>query len=157
MKAIFYCIAALGLLAVILLAAGQLGMLKGKRPNRTGITEGKLAGPKLGSWNSVASQHQAGPEHDIAAIAFTGNAEQAMTRLKSVLGKDASIVIVESTQTYLYAHSSTKFLRFVDDIEFLIDETSHLIHVRSASRLGRKDFGVNRARVEAIRRGFAVG
>jgi uncharacterized protein (DUF1499 family) len=40
---------------------------------------------------------------------------------------------------------------FVDDVEFLLDEKARVIHVRSASRLGRKDFGVNRERIEAIR------
>ena len=77
-----------------------------------------------------------------------------MQRLKTILSKDASMTIVELTQTYLYAHSTTKLLKFVDDVEFLIDETEQVIHVRSASRLGRKDFGVNRSRIEAIRRAF---
>ena len=53
--------------------------------------------------------------------------------------------------SYLYAEFRTKVMRFVDDVEFLFDEKAGLIHVRSASRLGRRDFGVNRARVEALR------
>jgi len=44
---------------------------------------------------------------------------------------------------------------FVDDVEFLLDEKAGVIHVRSASRLGRSDFGVNRDRVETIRRQIA--
>jgi uncharacterized protein (DUF1499 family) len=42
-------------------------------------------------------------------------------------------------------------MRYVDDVEFTFDEKAGLLHVRSASRLGRRDFGVNRARVEALR------
>jgi uncharacterized protein (DUF1499 family) len=42
-------------------------------------------------------------------------------------------------------------MRFVDDVEIFFDEKAGLLHVRSASRLGRRDFGVNRARVEALR------
>ena len=42
-------------------------------------------------------------------------------------------------------------MRFVDDVEFWADPASGVVHVRSASRVGRKDFGVNRARIEAIR------
>ena len=42
-------------------------------------------------------------------------------------------------------------MRFVDDVELYYDEKAGLIHVRSASRLGRRDFGVNRKRVEALR------
>jgi uncharacterized protein (DUF1499 family) len=40
---------------------------------------------------------------------------------------------------------------FVDDVEFLADRASGVVHVRSASRLGRRDFGVNRARIEELR------
>ena len=154
MKIIIVCLIAAAGLVLAVVVAGQLGLLRGKRPSGIGISQGKLAAPKTGSWNSVASQHQAGQEHDIAGIQFTGSSGQAMERLKRILATDPSIITIEATQTYLYAHSETKLLKFVDDVEFLIDESSHLIHVRSASRLGRKDFGVNRARIEAIRRGF---
>jgi uncharacterized protein (DUF1499 family) len=40
---------------------------------------------------------------------------------------------------------------FVDDVEFLIDDSAKLINVRSASRLGQSDLGVNRKRIETIR------
>jgi len=58
---------------------------------------------------------------------------------------------VEQRDDYLYARFETQLLRFVDDAEFWYDPAAQAIQVRSASRLGRKDFGVNRARVEAIR------
>ena len=59
--------------------------------------------------------------------------------------------VVRHEGNYLYAEFRTKLMRFVDDVEFLFDEKAGLIHVRSASRLGRRDFGVNRARIEALR------
>jgi uncharacterized protein (DUF1499 family) len=43
-------------------------------------------------------------------------------------------------------------LRFVDDVEFLFDDEAKTIHFRSASRTGRSDFGVNRRRMEDIRK-----
>jgi uncharacterized protein (DUF1499 family) len=43
---------------------------------------------------------------------------------------------------------------FVDDVEFFLDEGANVIHVRSASRLGQSDLGVNRKRVETIRAKF---
>jgi uncharacterized protein (DUF1499 family) len=64
------------------------------------------------------------------------------------------ISIVTSEPHYLYAQCQTQWLKFVDDLEFYADDNAKLIHVRSASRIGRKDFGVNRARVEAIRTQF---
>jgi len=36
-------------------------------------------------------------------------------------------------------------------VEFRIDEAAGVVHVRSASRKGYWDFGVNRRRVETIR------
>ena len=56
---------------------------------------------------------------------------------------------------YLYVQFTTRWLRFVDDVEFYAPADANLIHVRSASRVGRKDFGVNRARIEAIRTALA--
>jgi uncharacterized protein (DUF1499 family) len=59
--------------------------------------------------------------------------------------------IMREEGSYLYAEFRTRLLRFVDDVELAYDEQAGVIHVRSASRLGRRDFGVNRARVEALR------
>ncbi len=58
--------------------------------------------------------------------------------------------VIEEKPGYLYAEFRTRLLRFVDDVEFLLGEG--VIHVRSASRLGRRDFGVNRKRIESLRR-----
>jgi len=56
--------------------------------------------------------------------------------------------VVTETPDYLYAQSTTPLLKFTDDVEFWLSPDEHVIHVRSASRLGRKDFAVNRTRVE---------
>jgi uncharacterized protein (DUF1499 family) len=58
--------------------------------------------------------------------------------------------VISSRENYLYAECRSRLLRFVDDLELFFD--GRAIHVRSASRLGRRDFGVNRARVEQLRR-----
>jgi len=62
--------------------------------------------------------------------------------------------IVISEELYLHAEFTSTFFRFVDDVEFLLDDGKKLIHVRSASRVGYYDFGVNRSRVEEIRTRF---
>jgi uncharacterized protein (DUF1499 family) len=99
------------------------------------------------------------PEDDYAAayakiepLRFTGDTAIAMNRLHDVIESWPGARIVENRPDYLYATFETRWLRFVDDAEFLLDPGARVIHVRSASRLGRKDFGVNRARVEALRR-----
>ena len=60
--------------------------------------------------------------------------------------------VINAERNYLYAEYRTRLMRYVDDLELYYDERQGLVHVRSASRLGRRDFGVNRQRVEALRR-----
>jgi uncharacterized protein (DUF1499 family) len=59
--------------------------------------------------------------------------------------------IVEQRDDYLYAQFTTPLMRFVDDVEFWFDPAANVVQVRSASRVGRRDFGVNRERIDSIR------
>ena len=60
--------------------------------------------------------------------------------------------VITVSDSYLHAEFTSAVFRFIDDLEFLVDDTAKVIHVRSASRLGTSDLGVNRKRVEEIRR-----
>lgn len=149
---------ALSVVAAILglVIAGQAGFLAGEAPQTLGVMEGKLGAPSL-TQNSVSSQTDLYPDHpqksyaNIAPLAYSGDSEAAMTKLLQVLQKTERVVVVKQTPNYIYAQFSTAVLQFTDDVEFLLDTNQQVIHVRSASRIGRKDFGVNRARVESIR------
>jgi uncharacterized protein (DUF1499 family) len=79
-----------------------------------------------------------------------------MTRLKAVLAGQKRTRIVAEQADYLHAECSSLVFGFVDDLEFQMDRLGRKIHVRSASRTGKYDFGVNRRRVEAIRQAFAA-
>jgi len=59
--------------------------------------------------------------------------------------------VVKSEPDYLYAQFTTKLMKYVDDVEFWYDPAAKVIQVRSASRVGRGDLGVNRKRIEAVR------
>ncbi|MGE0756223.1 MAG: DUF1499 domain-containing protein [Pirellulaceae bacterium] len=118
------------------------------------FSEGRLA-PCPDRPNCVASQAQ-DPRHAIAPLRFSGSADDAMARLHEVLSQQARCRIVRSEGRYLRAEFRSLVFRFVDDVEFLVDEAEHVIHFRSASRLGFSDLGVNRARMEHIRRAFAA-
>ena len=74
-----------------------------------------------------------------------------MQALISVLKSTPGLTIVDAKPDYIYAQSQTKWLKFVDDVEFWVNPAKGVIEVRSASRLGREDFGVNRKRIDAIR------
>ena len=79
-----------------------------------------------------------------------------MAHLNQIVSSLPRTRVVEESNCYLRAEVSSRVFGFVDDIEFYVDEPSALIHVRSASRIGYSDFGVNRARVETIRSRFQV-
>ena len=79
-----------------------------------------------------------------------------MSNLKAVVqGMERTEIITESSD-YLYAEFTTPLMGYVDDVEFYLDRNAGVIHVRSASRLGQSDLGLNRKRVEAIRAEFAT-
>jgi uncharacterized protein (DUF1499 family) len=148
------------LLALLPLAAGQLGWLRGAPPAQPGVREGKLAPPSK-TPNSVSSQADLWPGHPqrdgarIAPLTFSGDGEAAMARLKAVIEATPGARVITARPDYLHAEFETRWLRFADDAEFWLDRGAGVIQLRSASRLGRRDFGVNRARIEALRVRFA--
>ncbi len=119
----------------------------------------KPPSPTRNSVSSQADLYPAHPRRDYARIEplkYTGDGKAAMARLLAVLQKMDSTVITQQQADYLRAECSTRWLGFTDDVEFLLDEKAGVIHLRSASRLGREDFGANRERVEVIRRLFSA-
>jgi uncharacterized protein (DUF1499 family) len=152
-------------LVILVFLAGQLGLLKGRAPNDLGVREGKLKPPSR-TPNSVSSQAHLyqgeGAEYArIEPFTVSGDEAQALARVKSIVEKMPGAQIVEAKPDYLYAQFTTQWLKFVDDVEFWVapkNEAGEVVmHVRSASRIGRKDFGVNRARIESIRAMYAAG
>lgn len=153
----------IGLLAIVLptlvFFAGQLGFLSGKPPQDLGVQQGRLKPPSV-TPNSVSSQAKLYPDHpqrgyaDIAPFSYSGDGAVALQKISQILRSMPKTTVVTETGDYLYAQSTTPLLKFTDDVEFWLSPEEHVIHVRSASRLGRKDFAVNRARVENIRAQF---
>ncbi|MDL2718338.1 MAG: DUF1499 domain-containing protein [Acidobacteriota bacterium] len=92
-----------------------------------------------------------GETHRIAPFPFTGPAADALARVKAAALSFPRARVAEETPGYVRLTFKSGFFGFVDDVEFEVDETAKVVHVRSASRVGRSDFGVNRKRVEAIR------
>jgi uncharacterized protein (DUF1499 family) len=151
---------AVAIIALALLIAGQLGLLRGKAPDDLGMNDGKLKRPSR-TQNSVTSQADLWADHPMKAYASiapfkaSGDGSADMQKIAGALKALPRTVIVKQESGYLYAQSTTALLKFTDDVEFALDAGAGLIHVRSASRLGQKDFGVNRARIEQIRK--AIG
>lgn len=128
--------------------------LRGKRPANLGVRDGKLA-PCPNKPNCVSSQAPEGDAHRIEPLSFEGEPKAAWSRLAKVIEAQPRVEIVKRTDDYLYAEFNSALLGYVDDVEFWLPPNGKRIHVRSASRLGYSDLGVNRKRVEAIRAAFA--
>jgi len=125
--------------------------LDSKRSRGSTLKEGRL-GPCPGTPNCVLSEEKDKPSY-IEPFPITGNAAEQWAKMKgSVI--DIGGKIEADTGTYLWATFRTRFWRFVDDLELRLDEKNGVIHVRSASRVGKGDMGMNRKRVEELRKIF---
>lgn len=129
--------------------------LLARRPTNLGVVDGKLA-PCPDTPNCVSTE-AADKEHHIEPIPFAGDRAASVARMKEVLAALPRCRIVTATDDYLHAECTSLLFRFVDDVEFYFDEADQTIQFRSASRVGRSDLGVNRARMEAIRTQFQSG
>ena len=135
-----------------------MGLFSGTRPDHLGVRDGRLAPPKR-TPNNVNSQvdKNADAQHYIEPLRYSGDARQAWAALRQVIDGMPRVKVITSDSNYLYAEFTSKLMGFVDDTEFYLDEKAGVIEVRSASRLGRGDRGVNRERIEFIRAKLAQG
>ncbi len=120
-------------------------------PMPVDVIDGRLA-PCPDKPNCVASQAE-DPRHRIAPLVYTGELATAMRILAEVVAAMPGARIVNRTDRIIYAEYRTRWMGFIDDIVFYFPDAP-VIHVRSASRAGYYDFGVNRKRVERIRKQF---
>lgn len=127
-----------------------MGLFSGSRPAKLGYTDGKFAPPP---WkpNCVSSTVDKTDKHYIEPLGTAGKPAETWKKLQDVIKRAAGATVVSARDDYLYVEYKSAGLGFVDDVEFALDEKAGVIQVRSASRLGIRDFGVNRARIEAIR------
>jgi uncharacterized protein (DUF1499 family) len=127
-------------------------LLVGCAQNRTrssGLRNGQLA-PCPSSPNCVSSQ-SADEKHRIEPLSYDVSTSDVMAQLKEVINSMKRSRIITEEDNYLHSEFRSALFRFVDDVEFYLDNEENIIHVRSASRIGYHDFGVNRKRVELIR------
>jgi uncharacterized protein (DUF1499 family) len=115
-----------------------------------GLRDGKLS-ECPDSPNCVSSQTKM-KGHMIEPLSYKGSLSDAKQALLSVITSLPRTKIIVDNDRYIYVTFTSRFMRFVDDVEFLFDDTNKQIDVRSASRVGYSDMGVNRKRVENLRK-----
>ena len=144
-----YVVPAIGLVFAFLVWNNHI--LAGIPPLNIGINNGQLTACPF-TPNCVNSQTAVtDAEHSIKPIEIGGDTAQRMNDLKLAIGSMPRSTIIKETNNYLYVEFASQLMGFVDDVEFYFDSSGKSIQVRSASRFGESDLGVNRQRVETIR------
>jgi uncharacterized protein (DUF1499 family) len=131
-------------------------LFAGTPPTNIGVNNGRLAACPS-TPNCVNSQAPASnAQYAIAPLQFSGDLPTSMAKLTQIVQALPRTKIVNQTNNYIYAEFTSQLMKFVDDVEFYLDNDTKTIQVRSASRLGDSDLGANRQRIEAIRSKLAA-
>lgn len=148
----------LSILALLVVGAVALLFTLGwasKSGQAPGLTEGKL-NPCPASPNCVCSEHNSDVKHYVEPIAVAGPIEPDTLRLLKVIVQDLGGTVTVETETYLATTFTSAVFGFVDDVELRVVPAENVVHVRSASRVGHGDGGVNRKRVQLIKEHFLI-
>lgn len=140
--------------ALATLAGARFGWFAGSRPADLGLRGGAFA-PGDGRPNWVSSTVAPADPHYVAPLEAGDHPVPAWVRLQRAIEATPRARIVKIEPGYLHAEFASERLGFVDDAQFALDPTGRRIHVKSGARLGIRDFGVNRARIEALRAAVA--
>jgi len=123
-----------------------------RKPSTLGLSDGKLSACP-NKPNCVSSQaSKQSQQIDPFTYSDIGRRQEVCEILLKLLDEDSALTL--ATREENYVHAEARAMMFIDDIEFYLPQNEPVVHVRSASRLGRSDFGANRRRVEALRETF---
>jgi uncharacterized protein (DUF1499 family) len=138
----------------MVLTAALLAACHGETPQNLGLHDGKLA-PCPGTPNCVSSQ-ATDDGHTVAPLAASvPDCSSAMAAVASAIEAEPRTTFIARNPAYVRVEFTSRIFRFVDDVEVACDPTTHRLDIRSASRLGESDLGVNRARVERLTKALA--
>ena len=90
----------------------------------------------------------------VEPFSFEGSGKDAINKLKEISTNLGNSSVVSHQDNYLHVTFKSPLMGYIDDTEFVADDTTGLIQVRSAARLGKSDLNKNKERVEAIRKEF---
>jgi uncharacterized protein (DUF1499 family) len=101
--------------------------------------------------NCVSSQAKPDDtEHYLPPIPYQIDSKDVIATVREVMTEQPRHTLIEERPDYLKVELRSFVFRFVDELEFVVDDSAKLVHFRSAARLGRGDFGVNRRRMTRI-------
>ena len=80
--------------------------------------------------------------------------DKPFSRIKEIVENYPRTVIVDVDGDYLHAEVTSKIMKYVDDLEISYSPEDKTLTFRSESRVGEGDFGVNKKRVESLKKEF---
>ncbi|PYF81800.1 uncharacterized protein (DUF1499 family) [Marinomonas alcarazii] len=141
----------IGLVVALVVGFGIYAKISNKLPEGLGVTDGFLK-PCPSSPNCVSTQAaEDDKEHYVEPIIYTSDRKSAQLAIESYLLEQGNTRIVTSTLGYVHFEVESSLVGYIDDVEVYLPDADSAIHVRSASRVGYSDFGVNRDRVRQIK------
>ena len=133
--------------ALFLIVIGALGCVSDTRDSHSKILTDLTPCPDSPNCVSTKSND---PGHAMPPLPYLKSGQESMDRLVGIVHEMKRATIVSATPTYLHVEFRSALFRFVDDVEFVLEDSARLIHFRSASRTGYYDFGVNRRKMKDI-------
>jgi uncharacterized protein (DUF1499 family) len=133
--------------ANFLIVIGALGCVSDTRDSRSTTLADLVPCPNSPNCVSTKSKD---PDHAMPPLPYLKSGQESMDRLFGIVHEMKRATIVSATPTYLHVEFRSTLFRFVDDVEFVLEDSARAIHFRSASRTGYYDFGVNRRRMKEI-------
>ena len=104
------------------------------------------------NWPNCVSSEAQDAKHAIAPLILTSDPKATWEAVVNVVDQLPRSTIVEATHRYLHVACKSRLFRFIDDLELLLNPVTGVVAIRSAARVGKLDLGVNRRRVEALRK-----
>ena len=124
--------------------------ISNKSPEGLGVNDGELL-PCPSSPNCVSTQSSPeDTEHYAAPIVYTGDRMKTQLLIESSILNKGNAHLVSSTLGYVHFEIKSSLVGYIDDVEFYLPAADSVVHVRSASRVGYSDFGINRKRIRQI-------
>jgi uncharacterized protein (DUF1499 family) len=152
-RMIYLYLALAAVVVIPIVGLAILSALSQRRPASLGVQGGRLA-PCPAAPNCVSSQAE-DAAHRVEPLPIVGTTQETLDKLREVLTALPRTAIVSTSDGYVHAECKSWLIGFVDDVELLVDEHAGVVHIRSSSRVGYSDLGVNRRRVEEIRNRLA--
>lgn len=140
----------IAVIVVLIIGVYAYVSFNNKLPDGLGVTDGLLKVCSK-SPNCISTQAESNDTiHYIEPIIFVGEPKDTQLLIESYMLTQERGRIVASSFGYVHFEVKSKLIGYIDDVEFYFPEADSVVHIRSASRVGYSDMGVNRERVRKI-------